>query len=222
MPDTSAEGDPELANGTDRTAAPLRDGATSPQTSNAPTAADTATVPSAPAAGASATDSTPVQATDGTTAAEPTAEADAAEVTSRLAETVERAFTRGPRELRVQLRPPELGQLTVRVTDAGDGAVRVAVDATHAEARDLIQQQLPALRAALEARDFRVDRVDVQLADAGESGLSSRDEARDEPRGGDREADTPQGELRDRGHDESGSSDAAATPVARGRIDVRA
>jgi flagellar hook-length control protein FliK len=63
------------------------------------------------------------------------------------------------------LNPPDLGHLEVRI-EHGVRGVRVLLSTDSAGAHDLIHQHLPALRAALEARDLRVDRIDVQTSDA--------------------------------------------------------
>ncbi|MEQ1573524.1 MAG: hypothetical protein ABL993_04695, partial [Vicinamibacterales bacterium] len=44
-----------------------------------------------------------------------------------LAETVERATLNGDREFRLALNPPDLGQLTVRVTEHADGGVSISM-----------------------------------------------------------------------------------------------
>ena len=106
---------------------------------------------------------------------------DAPQLTSRLADSVQRAVRVGANECRLELHPPELGQLRVRVVEAVDG-VRVTVAAASREATELIQQQLPLLRLALEARELRVDRLDIRqedfqadLSDSGDAGAEAHD-----------------------------------------------
>jgi hypothetical protein len=89
---------------------------------------------------------------------------DTPQLASRLADSVQRAVRVGANEFRLELHPPELGQLRVRVVETADG-VRVTVTAASREATELIQQQLPLLRSALEARELRVDRLDIFEAD---------------------------------------------------------
>ena len=94
------------------------------------------------------------------------------QVAGQLADSVQRAVLVDGRELRMRLSPPELGQLEVRVVETSDG-VRVSLVASTREAAELIQQQLPFLRSALEARDLKVDRLDVfspELADGSSDG----------------------------------------------------
>ena len=87
--------------------------------------------------------------------------ADGPQFVNRLADTIESAALRGPRELRITLNPPELGRIEVRITDAANG-VRIDLETGTSGARDLLQQHLPALHAALEGRDLRVDRLEVR------------------------------------------------------------
>lgn len=90
---------------------------------------------------------------------------DGPEFVGRLADTIQSAALRGPRELRITLNPPELGRIEVRITDTA-GGVRVDIDAGTAGARDLLQQHLPALQAALEGRDLRIDRLEVRQSES--------------------------------------------------------
>ena len=106
---------------------------------------------------------------------------DAPQLRSRLADSVQRAVRVGANEFRLQLHPPELGQLRVRVVETADG-VRVTVAAASREATELIQQQLPLLRLALEARELRVGRLDIRQEDF-QADLSDRGDAGAEPHG---------------------------------------
>ena len=135
------------------------------------------------------------------TSAEPEA------LVERLAETVERAVTRGPRELRVIVRPPELGQLEIRVVETRAG-VRVAIEASTSEVRALLEQQLPALRVALEGRELRVERFEVQLSDVASSELA---DPREEPRGRREAQEQAQNQLQNQ---ETGSFDGAPDGAA--------
>ncbi|MEZ4502249.1 MAG: flagellar hook-length control protein FliK [Dehalococcoidia bacterium] len=103
-----------------------------------------------------------------------------------LADTVHRATRAGENELRLVLNPPELGRLDVRI-EHGQNGVRIHLAADTAGAHDLIQQHLPALRAALEARDLRVDRIDVQTADSSSNLGDSGDQTQRRQDGGDDE-----------------------------------
>ena len=115
----------------------------------------------------------------------------------------------------MQLRTPELGQITVRVIET-EGGLRVAIEAAVGEVEELLLLQLPALRAALEARELRVDRLDVQRADLDEPGLPEREQ----PGGGEREAEHGRAGLGTVSA-EDGPDAATATPASNHRVDVR-
>ena len=97
-----------------------------------------------------------------------------------------------------------------------EGGLRVAIEAADGEVEELLLLQLPALRAALEARELRVDRLDVQRADLDEPGLPEREQ----PRGGEREAEHGRAGL-GTAPAEDGPDAAAATPASNQRVDVR-
>lgn len=119
-------------------------------------AAAEAVVPASQPVTSSTRSTTPVSAT------EPTVTPPAAEAfTADLAGTVRRASLLGDQEVRMLLNPPELGTLDVRVVDSPNG-LRVVLEAATAEARQLIEQQLPLLRSALESRDLRIERLSVE------------------------------------------------------------
>ena len=71
--------------------------------------------------------------------------------------------------------------MRVRVVETVDG-VRVTVAAASRDATELIQQQLPLLRLALEARELRVDRLDIRQEDF-QADLSDPGDAGAEPHG---------------------------------------
>ena len=118
--------------------------------------------------------------------AEPVEPTDGPRLAARLAETVQRAVRGGAREFRMQLHPPELGRLEVRVLETSEG-VRVTVAASSLEASELIRQHLPLLRSALESRDLRVDRLDVFQAEPPDAGEAGADRHSRSDRGGDGE-----------------------------------
>ena len=119
------------------------------------------------------------------TAVEPAATPAAEAFTVDLANTVRRASLLGDREVRLLLNPPELGHLDFRIVASPEG-LRVILEASTAEARELIERQLPMLRAALEARDLRVERLAVEQAIEASSVEEDSDRGlREDGRGGD-------------------------------------
>ncbi|MDO9445241.1 MAG: flagellar hook-length control protein FliK [Dehalococcoidia bacterium] len=99
-----------------------------------------------------------------------------------LADSVRGAVINGDTEVRLRLDPPEMGSLEVHITRQ-DGAIRIRVEATLASARDVIEQALPALQQALEARDMRVDRLEVRTMSESASGRSTTEQG-GQPGGG--------------------------------------
>ena len=87
---------------------------------------------------------------------------DGVQLASGIADTVQAATLRGDHELRIALNPPDLGQLEVLITSHDSGSVTVSIQASSREAHDLLQQQLPALRAGLEQREVRVEQLHVE------------------------------------------------------------
>ena len=174
-------------------------------------AANVAAVP--PPAGATAGQAQAVQAVEASEAA------NVPPLASQLADTVARAVRVGPSEFRMQLHPPELGQVQIRIVETVDG-VRVSVEATFREASELIQQHLPLLRSALEARDLRVGSLDVfhaGAADAREPGAESH------PRGDQGEDESPQwSPLAGMEREAEPEPPVSAGRVVVGRVDVMA
>lgn len=93
-------------------------------------------------------------------------------VATVVTEVVQAAVLRGDSEVRLVLNPPEMGHLDIRIV-THEGGLRVSMEASHAGARDLIERALPALQQGLEARDLRVDRLEVRATDTGRGSLDS-------------------------------------------------
>ncbi len=125
-----------------------------------------------------------------------------------LADSVASAVRVGQDELRLVLNPPDLGQLDVRIVETSDG-LRVSLHASTREASELIQQQLPALQAALETRDLRVERLEVR-ADLG-GGLDQPGER------GDRRG-SPEAEQAPEWSSAASTDRASSGPSARGAL----
>jgi flagellar hook-length control protein FliK len=99
-----------------------------------------------------------------------------------LADSVRGAVINGDTEVRLRLDPPEMGSLEIHIARQ-DGAIRIRVEATLASARDVIEQALPALQQALEARDMRVDRLEIRTMSESAAGRSMTEQG-GQPGGG--------------------------------------
>jgi len=69
----------------------------------------------------------------------------------------------------LHLKPASLGSMRVTL-DLEQGSASARFEVEHSQARRLLESELPALRAALEARGLHVDRLDVRLAHGMEAG----------------------------------------------------
>ncbi len=114
------------------------------QDSAVPTEAPTAATASATRANVHALDSLPLE--------------------PQIASTVHSAVLRGAHEVRLLLNPPELGRLDIRIMHTADGLL-IRLDATQSSTRELLDRQMPGLQQALEARDLRVERIEIGSRD---------------------------------------------------------
>jgi flagellar hook-length control protein FliK len=82
------------------------------------------------------------------------------ELARELGSRVQMAVREGGRELVVQLRPADLGHLTIRVTMT-DGIMQATIIADRPEAARMLQQSLGTLDAALGDLGYSLDNLDV-------------------------------------------------------------
>ncbi len=80
----------------------------------------------------------------------------------QLAETIRYAAQEGIKQLEIKLSPENLGNLTIRLTQASDGTLEVVLHATNAKAANLLSQNLSGLNAALQGYGQGEVRVEVQ------------------------------------------------------------
>ncbi|RJQ11864.1 MAG: flagellar hook-length control protein FliK [Dehalococcoidia bacterium] len=81
-------------------------------------------------------------------------------VAAQVAETVQSAVLRGDHEIRLLLNPGDLGRIDIRITEQ-HGVLQLNLNASHGSTRDLLAREMPVLQQALEARDLRVERIQV-------------------------------------------------------------
>lgn len=98
--------------------------------------------------------------------------ATAATLPAELADSVRVAAFRGDSDIRLVLNPPELGHLDIHIS-RGEHGLRIAVEASQAGARELLDRSMTGLHQALEARDLRVDRLEVRATDTGRGSLDT-------------------------------------------------
>jgi flagellar hook-length control protein FliK len=75
----------------------------------------------------------------------------------------------GNYQIRIEMRPPELGRVDMRV-EIRDGVLHATIHAEHAQTADLVRNALDDLRAALDADGLRSGQLTVDSHGAGASG----------------------------------------------------
>lgn len=81
---------------------------------------------------------------------------------TQLANTVRFAAQQGLRQIEIKLSPENLGNLTIRLTQAADGTLQVVLHATNLKAANLLSQHLDNLHLALQGMNQGEVRVEVQ------------------------------------------------------------
>lgn len=99
-------------------------------------------------------------------------EADRTRFVQRVAKAFEAVGDRNG-SVRVRLSPPELGSMRLDITYR-NGTVSAHVEAQTTAARDVLLENLPALRDRLSQQDIKIERFDVDLADPSLNGSSQQ------------------------------------------------
>ena len=102
------------------------------------------------------------------------------ELAHELGTRVHMAVREGGRELLVNLRPKELGQLTIRVTMT-DGVLHAQITADRPEAARMLQQSLGQLDTALTDLGYSLDGLDVSFGGRDAQDARSSSAGRDAP-----------------------------------------
>ena len=81
----------------------------------------------------------------------------------KLADAIRFAAQQGLRQIEIKLSPENLGNLTVKLTQASDGTLQVVLHTANAKAANLLNQHLDNLNAALQGYNQSSEvRVEVQ------------------------------------------------------------
>jgi flagellar hook-length control protein FliK len=102
---------------------------------------------------------------------------------ARFVQRVAKAFqTVGDQggSLRLRLSPPDLGSLRLNVTVSG-GVLSAHVQTETAQARDMLMENLPALRERLAEHNIKVDQFDVEVFDSSTGGSSDQPHGNSDP-----------------------------------------
>ena len=92
---------------------------------------------------------------------------DAARFVSRVSGAFQAAQERGG-EVRLRLSPPELGVLQIKLT-VSEGVLNASLETENAAARNVLLDNLPALRERLAEQEIRVEKFDVDVRQEGGS-----------------------------------------------------
>ena len=98
------------------------------------------------------------------------------ELAKELGQRVHMAIREGGKELLVNLRPPDLGHLTIRVTMT-DGVMQAQITADRPEAAKLLQQSLGNLGSALGDLGYAMGNLDVAYQGGRDAQASSQGSA---------------------------------------------
>lgn len=91
-----------------------------------------------------------------------TVDTQAADMDAQLAEAIRQAAQSGEQSMIIKLTPENLGNLTIQLTQSGDGALQVVLHASSAKAAGLLTQHLDSLNLALQNLNGAPVRVEVQ------------------------------------------------------------
>ncbi|MCK5100068.1 MAG: flagellar hook-length control protein FliK, partial [Desulfobacteraceae bacterium] len=83
-------------------------------------------------------------------------------VTNQIGRGIARAVNQGQSEIRIQLKPPELGRMMIMIEDMGNG-VKVSVVAENQTARDILLSNANNLKAALASSGISLENFDVDM-----------------------------------------------------------
>jgi hypothetical protein len=83
-------------------------------------------------------------------------------VTNQIGKSIVRAVNQGQNEIRIQLKPPELGRMMITIEDLGNG-VKVSIVAENQTARDMLLSNANNLKAALAGNGISLENFDVEM-----------------------------------------------------------
>jgi flagellar hook-length control protein FliK len=140
----------------------------------------------------------------------------------RFVQRVERAFAAmsdGGGTVRLKLNPPELGSVRMEIS-VNKGVMKVRLEAETKEAKNLLLENLPALRDRLAQQNIKIQKFDVDLRDPSSGGMSQQTANQAETGSGQRGYRTPQPQTRE--NDQSASPTTGTSRLANhnGQLNV--
>ena len=91
-----------------------------------------------------------------------TVDTQAPDMDAQLAQAIQQAAQSGEQSMIIKLTPENLGNLTIQLTQSGDGALQVVLHASTSRAAGLLTEHLTGLHAALQAQNAQTVHVEVQ------------------------------------------------------------
>jgi flagellar hook-length control protein FliK len=140
----------------------------------------------------------------------------------RFVQRVARAFQAiAGREgnVRLRLHPPELGSLRLELAVRG-GVMTARLEAENTAARNLLLDNLPALRDRLAEQDIRIERFDVDLAGRSPNGTPREPGDRPQYHNGSEHNNGPSKQRGQAGESEATHAGRSQTPRHAGNLDV--
>jgi flagellar hook-length control protein FliK len=83
-------------------------------------------------------------------------------VTNQIGRSIVRAVNQGQSEIKIQLKPPELGRMMITIEEMGNG-MKVSVVAENQNARDILLSNSNNLKAALASSGVNLENFDVDM-----------------------------------------------------------
>lgn len=93
----------------------------------------------------------------------------------QVGKQISRSILRGDRIVRLQLKPPELGRVKIRI-DIKDNALKLGMIAEHSSVKELLLSNVHELREALVSQGIKLENIDIQInAGFGQSMAGSKE-----------------------------------------------
>lgn len=118
----------------------------------------------------------------------------------KLADTIRFAAQQDLRQIEIKLNPENLGNLTIKLTQASDGSLQVVLHTANAKAASLLGQHLDNLNAALQGYGNGEVRVEVQHNEDSQQAGQQQDHQQTDPDGHNRQQHQQRQQQEDSGH----------------------
>jgi flagellar hook-length control protein FliK len=93
----------------------------------------------------------------------------------QVGKQISRSILRGDRIVRLQLKPPELGRVKIRI-DIKDNVLKLGMIAEHSSVKELLLSNVHELREALVSQGIKLENIDIQInAGFGQSMAGSKE-----------------------------------------------